>query len=155
MKKTGFDTWIQLLGLLSVLGGLIFVGLELQQSHRIAIASQVQARNDSIMQYLMAPLEGNTAALKFYNFSAFMEIDTSLLNNEDRLIYDQLSRFRLISLQNAFQQYTLGMIPDDVFEFTRRTSLTMYDNCLSRRMFEDRAAQDFLTYLKENSATVC
>ena len=49
MKKIGFETWIQLLGLLSVLGGLIFLGLELQQSHRIAIASQVQARNDSIM----------------------------------------------------------------------------------------------------------
>ena len=90
----------------------------------------------------MAPLEGNTAALKFYEFSAFMEIDSSLLNDEDRLIYDQLARFRL-------------MIPDDVFEFTRRTSLTMYDNCFRRGMFEDRAAQDFLTYLKDNSATVC
>ena len=155
MKKIGFDTWVQLLGLLSVLGGLIFVGLELQQAHRIAIASQVQARNDSLMQYLMVPLEGNTAALKFYDYSGFMEIDTSLLNNEDRLIYDQLSRFRLISLQNAFQQYTLGMIPDDVFEFTRRASLTMYDNCVIRDMVEDRAAQDFLTYLKENSAKVC
>ena len=45
--KVSFDTWIQLLGMVGVLGGLVFVGLEMQQSQRIAIASQVQARNDA------------------------------------------------------------------------------------------------------------
>ena len=30
MKKVSLDTWIQLLGMLSVLAGLLFVGLDLQ-----------------------------------------------------------------------------------------------------------------------------
>ena len=40
--KVGFDTWIQLLGMVGVLGGLVFVGLEMQQTQNIAIAGQVQ-----------------------------------------------------------------------------------------------------------------
>ena len=44
--KVSFDTWIQLLGMVGVLGGLVFVGLEMQQTQRIAIAGQVQARAD-------------------------------------------------------------------------------------------------------------
>ena len=50
MKKVSLDTWIQLLGMIGVLGGLVFVGLEMQQSQRIAIASQVQARNQSVLR---------------------------------------------------------------------------------------------------------
>ena len=42
MKKVSLDVWIQLLGMISVLAGLIFVGLELQQSQRIAVAAQQQ-----------------------------------------------------------------------------------------------------------------
>ena len=42
--KVSFDTWIQLLGMLSVLAGLLFVGLEMRQSQRIAIGAQQQTR---------------------------------------------------------------------------------------------------------------
>ena len=40
MKKVSLDTWIQLLGMVGLLGGLIFVGLEMRQSQRIAMAAQ-------------------------------------------------------------------------------------------------------------------
>ena len=41
MKKISLDTWIQLVGLLSVLAGLVFVGLEMRLSRNIALASQI------------------------------------------------------------------------------------------------------------------
>ena len=42
MKRVNvsFDVWIQLLGMLGVLGGLVFVGLEMRQSQMIAQAGQ-------------------------------------------------------------------------------------------------------------------
>ena len=49
MKKVSLDTWIQLLGMVGLLGGLIFVGLEMKQSQTIAVAGQTQARNQEIM----------------------------------------------------------------------------------------------------------
>ena len=39
-----------------------FVGAELRQSQRIAIAAQVQACSEASMAFLMAPLEGNFQA---------------------------------------------------------------------------------------------
>ncbi|MAQ69099.1 MAG: hypothetical protein CMQ09_08210, partial [Gammaproteobacteria bacterium] len=57
-----FDTWIQLLGMLGVLGGLVFVGLEMQQTQRIAIAGQVQARAEMQVNRLLTGLEGNLDA---------------------------------------------------------------------------------------------
>mgnify|MGYP001500674046 CR=1 FL=1 len=45
--KVSFDTWIQLLGMLGVLGGLVFVGLEMQQSQTIALGAQQQAQSQA------------------------------------------------------------------------------------------------------------
>ena len=42
--KVNFDVWIQFLGMLGVLGGLVFVGLEMRQSQMIAQAGQQQDR---------------------------------------------------------------------------------------------------------------
>ena len=52
--KVSFDTWIQLLGMLGVLGGLVFVGLEMRQSQTIAIGGQIQARNDAVMNFMLS-----------------------------------------------------------------------------------------------------
>ena len=57
MKKVSIDTWIQLLGMLSVVAGLVFVGLEMQQTQRIALANQQQARTELISNRLLTELE--------------------------------------------------------------------------------------------------
>ena len=44
IKEVNLDTWIQLIAMLSVLAGLVFVGLEMQQNHRITLAAQQTAR---------------------------------------------------------------------------------------------------------------
>ena len=38
-----------ILGMLGIIGSLIFVGIEIQQSQTIAIASQLQSRIDALM----------------------------------------------------------------------------------------------------------
>ena len=57
-EKVSLDTWNQLFGMIGLLGGLVFVGLELQQSQRIAVATQIQGRNQMMSNYILAPLEG-------------------------------------------------------------------------------------------------
>ena len=37
--KVRIEVWIQLIGMLGVLGGLVFVGLEMRQSQLIAIGA--------------------------------------------------------------------------------------------------------------------
>tara|TARA_B100000676_G_scaffold161173_1_gene158603 strand:+ start:231 stop:407 length:177 start_codon:yes stop_codon:yes gene_type:complete len=49
--KVSFDTWIQLLGMVGVLGGLVFVGLEMQQTQSIALVNQIQERSYKAIRY--------------------------------------------------------------------------------------------------------
>ena len=100
MKKINVDTWIQLLGMVGVLGGLVFVDLEMQQSQGIAIASQVQARNDALMAFFTAPLEGNTDAMELFRFPV-PNLET--LSEEKRIIVGQLTLIRSVSLESAWQ----------------------------------------------------
>ena len=57
MKKVSLDTWIQLLGMVGLLGGLVFVGLEMRQSQRIALADTEQQRAIAQQQNFWAFLE--------------------------------------------------------------------------------------------------
>ena len=47
-----FDTWIQLLGMLGVLGGLVFVGFQ-ETVFTIALAAQSQARAIDVAERVM------------------------------------------------------------------------------------------------------
>ena len=44
MRKIDIQGLIQLLGMVGIIGSLIFVGLEMRQTQRIAIAAQIQER---------------------------------------------------------------------------------------------------------------
>ena len=59
MGKIAIEDLIQLFGMVGIIGSLIFVGLEMQQSQRIAVASQQQER----------------AAITVDMINAFYEID--------------------------------------------------------------------------------
>ena len=49
MASEKVNDWVQILGIVGIIGSLVFVGLQLKQSQEIAIASQYQARLDSII----------------------------------------------------------------------------------------------------------
>ena len=57
MKKVLLDIWIQLLGMLGLLGGLVFVGLEKRQSQWIALADTEQQSAIAQQQNFWAFLE--------------------------------------------------------------------------------------------------
>ena len=69
MKKVSLDTWIQLLGMVGLLGGLIFVGLEMKQSQIIALAAQQQSRTENFINILNSNIKPNkiTSNKSFFN----------------------------------------------------------------------------------------
>ena len=150
--KVSFDTWIQLLGMLGVLGGLVFVGLEMQQTQRIAIAGQVQARADTQLEILLTPLEGDERLLKFYGGSIPEESD---LSEEDKLLFEQLTRVRMASLQASWQQFNLGLLPEDAWRLAERRIFAIYNSCQFRDVFENASQPEFLEYVRSNSSSTC
>jgi len=124
--KVSFDTWIQLLGMIGVLGGLVFVGLEMQQTQRIALAGQVQARDQRGIDRITAGLEGNLTALRL-----FYENDWSYdeLTADEKTIVISIFDWRWRSLQNNFVQYQMGMFPEEFWELTKVRIENTYNRC--------------------------
>ena len=121
--KVSFDTWIQLLGMLGVLGGLIFVGLEMRQNYEIALGNQHQGRTELRAALLMSPLEGNIDAVKV-EF-----LDWGEQTEEQKQITIQIQRFRWALLENLFFQYNLGLISEGVWRQTEGNIRRYYDRC--------------------------
>ena len=151
--KVSFDTWIQLLGMVGVLGGLVFVGLEMQQSQIIAVGNQVQARADTQLAILTTPLEGDQRLLPFFSFGSIP--NESDLSEEDRLLFEQLTRIRMASLQASWQQFNLGLLPEDAWRLAERRLFIIYDSCQFRDVFERTSQPEFLEYVRSNSSSTC
>ena len=50
MKKISLDSWVQLIGLLSILAGLVALVVELNQSQRLSQATAYQTRISEIQE---------------------------------------------------------------------------------------------------------
>ena len=107
MKRVSLDTWIQLVGMLGVLGGLVFVGLEMRQSQLIAIGAQQQARAELRAQELLTTFQGNIDVAKV----RFLEWEE--MTDDQKLARGMLQLYRWNSLQNNFFQNNLGLLSAD------------------------------------------
>ena len=63
MKKVSLDVWIQLIGMISIVASLIFVGIEMRQSQRIALAAQQTARVQIFTEIVTGMTESGPAWL--------------------------------------------------------------------------------------------
>ena len=123
MKKVGLDTWIQLLGMLSVLAGLVFVGLEMQQSQNIALAAQQQARMQVFVEAFSTLSERNTDITEYLVNGVAPENELSLKNfmNQRWMIYE-----------NDYLQYRLGLMDEDMWEAKFNSMEGLYNGTNSK-----------------------
>jgi len=108
--KVRIEVWIQLIGMLGVLGGLVFVGLEMRQSQLIAIGAQAQARTELRAQMQLAPFEGNI------DVARVGLLDWEEMTDDQKLARGMLQRYRWLLLENTFQQANLGLPPTEAWE---------------------------------------
>ena len=98
MKKVDIDTWIQLLGMLSVLAGLVFVGLEMQQTQRNALVNQQQARTELITDMVLVDMQ------LVGDFGAIVEIATEWgsINSQQKALGEKRQNYLWQVLENNF-----------------------------------------------------
>ena len=142
MKKVSLDTWIQLLGMLSVLAGLLFVGLEMRQSQRIAIGAQQQTRAQMGME---------TA---FHWSDNGMDSEVFFRANNSELTEEEISYLRADAnvwwyiYESDFEQYKLGLMEEEVWQAKLRGIESYYNLCVARGIYRDRS-QVFSENFKE------
>ena len=140
--KVNFDVWIQLLGMLGVLGGLVFVGLEMQQSQTIALGAQQQARTEMTGELWAAGLEGET------EIHAAMTNPWAELNDYQKGVREQVQRYFWIMLQNNHYQYELGLISEDLWNQIEGRIKTRWSECHLRHMAPNDPLVSFGSYLE-------
>ena len=130
MKKISLDTWIQLIGMLSVLGGLIFVGFEMQQNQRIALAAQQTARVE-----LFSNIVNSLTQVKI-NYQSADIADAEF--NPQRNVTHQL----LWIFENDYLQYSLGLMDEGIWQSKQRVMLGNFSRCGNEVFLQRKSSLD-------------
>ena len=135
MKKVSLDTRIQLMGMLGVIASLIFVGLEMRQSQRIAIADQQQGRaaiaNDFITPFLENGLDFTTV---FFNENPNHEF------SQQDIAHRNIVQIHWFLFENDFYQYSQGLMDEPTWQAKLNGIKTIFDLCDVREIYKLRAS---------------
>lgn len=145
---------INLIGVLGVIASLIFVGLELQQSQRIALGTAAQARLDALAAPRLAAIQTAPDAYKI-DGGNISEAEYSALTDDEKIIWRLRTIIGTLNLQNAWLQNELGLLPMALWEQAEGRALGGWENCLTRPILSEQLTVDFKEYLTERITKVC
>ena len=97
------------LGVVGVIGSLIFVGLELRQSQRIAVAAQQQARTILRANQILSTYEFSEDEIGVENIPWDEQSDLQRYIREQRQVY-----YWTIN-ENNYYQYQIGLLDDEIW----------------------------------------
>jgi len=123
MKKVSIDVWIQLIGMLGVLGGLVFVGLEMRQSQQLALAAQQTAR----MQVWTDMVNAFTETQINYP-DATGDFDPQ----------SNIAHAALWIFENDYIQYELGLMDENIWQAKMNPLRRTYNTCYGRQVYDQR-----------------
>ena len=134
MRKISVENWVQLLGMFGVIASLIFVGLEMRQSQRIALVSQMQERSYTASNEAYAFTEAN---LDWFS-SKFSIPPSSELTTEQKAARNSENVSWFIYEADYFQ-YSQGLMTEPVWQAKLRAMEVNLKRCEYPEIYEVRS----------------
>ena len=134
MKKVSLDSWVQLIGMLSVVAGLVFVGLEMQQSQKIALAGQ-QANRVQLFSSMMDA--NNEQGIDQQKLQMILSGQIPMTEDYEWVVMNGLHRMWWI-YENDFLQNELGLMDENIWQAKRNAMEANYNFCDGRPVFDIR-----------------
>ena len=125
MKEVSLDVWVQLIGLLSVVAGLAFVGFEMRQSQQIALASQQQERAALVTEIIGTFPEIDPPI----SMVDYLNEETDISNQDRRAIIETFIYRMWMVYENDYLQYDLGLMDEDIWQAKLASMRFMYNRC--------------------------
>jgi len=109
MDSTKLNDWMQVVGIFALVASLVFVGLQMKQSHEIALSEAFQARTDTSVDFAIA-----TADSPLFVSAVSKRIPT---NSEPLTVAENFAASRyaqafLLLSENFHYQYVNGFISE-------------------------------------------
>ena len=123
MDSAKLNDWMQVIGIFALVASLIFVGLEMRQSQRIALSAAYQARADSSMVLRMAALESER--LQSAIVKSRQDGSLERLTPEELVVLRARWNGQLVYLENMHYQYLSGFITDEHWQTNRNEMIGM------------------------------
>ena len=121
------------LGVVGIIGSLIFVALELRQSQRIALAAQQQARTEVFTSVVNSA--NGASSVSLYEVLSKVTANEVLTAEEKKIA--QNYAFQLVWIfENDFIQYKAGLIDEDVWSAKLISMRTLAGLCQVREPVE-------------------
>ena len=109
MNSAKINEWLQVIGLFGVIASLAFVGLQLKQTHEIAVSTNYQSRMSTEVE-LDASLSGNPT---FLSGTAKLYLDsTDTLTPEEVVAQEYAFGSMLKIYENNLLQYEMGYLDE-------------------------------------------
>ena len=134
MRKIDIQDLIQLLGMVGIIGSLIFVGLEMRQSQRIALAGQQALRTQFFLDGVDALSEPQKSMQKLTEMSLG---DIPITEDYEWVLENVMHRNWWI-FENDFVQYDLGLMDENVWQAKLNGMALAYNFCLMRPVYDSR-----------------
>ena len=133
MREISIENLIQLLGMVGIIGSLTFVGLEMQQTQRIAIAAAQEARMNANRGYIRSMQESNLDAQ-----SVFWEQNFDYDYSPQEIGYRNSMHEQWFLMQNDFYQFQAGLMDTITWESKRGAIGRIYNRCNARDIYGSR-----------------
>ena len=123
IRKISLDVLIQLIGMLGILGGLVFVGLEMRQSQQLALAAQQTARMQVWTDMVNAFTESQI------NYPG---------GNGDFKPEMNVAHAALWIFENDYIQFELGLMDENIWQAKMNPLRRTYNTCDGRDVYLQR-----------------
>ena len=111
MDSSKLNDWMQVVGIFALVASLIFVGLQINQTHQIATSNAYQNRIDTSIEMVTANAANEKGLAAWYRPQT--EADLELLAPEEQWAGTQMSLGLLLAYDNIHFQFESGFISEE------------------------------------------
>lgn len=140
-----YGDFFQIIGVIGIISSLIFVGLELRQTQKIAIAGQQQSRTILRTNQILSTYDFSPEEIGIENIPWGQQSDLQ------RYIREQRQQYYWTVLENNFYQYSQGMMDEMIWNKEKQYIEMQWNHCHLRYIYE---GQIFMVAFKNYIATL-
>ena len=129
MKFSDWKDTAELIGIVAIVASLVFVGLQLRQSHKIALATQYQARAEATLSLHLAGIEADWLPVRPLRDGISEEVSARDIN---------VFLWLWIQYDNHYYQYQAGYLDESAWQAQHQNVRELYSFCDARFVYEWR-----------------